>query len=196
MNSLLNLFDWNLLFPRIIRCIEYSHEEQENRFKKEYPLYDFMTGKDFKAKYNYLRFVSLSNESCDHDNLKIKKGLVVDDEFNEQGGLKYGYMHYQICLNDADCYEVKNHGKIRFCATNHIQNWLYRSETIGKMRYLWEIEIPDDAVIYGHNDEFIASRLVFVKKYELFNQNTIGQFGVPHGDELLSKKDKTPKELR
>jgi hypothetical protein len=98
-----------------------------------------LTGIKFKADYPDTKFYKLTNKLELHNGFQFVDGINIDtQEFNPSGQCSSGGLY--------------------FTELNKIAMWIsYRGQT---MKYIREVEILDDSLVYVEKDKFKANKFI------------------------------------
>ena len=99
------------------------------------------TGEEFNRMNRNKKLIKLTNKFCSHRGFKYKKGLNVDK--------------YKLVFG-------KNKGGFCFTDMLNISKWL--KYYFYKMKYCWDIVIPDDATIHIYPDYYKSNKFILSNK--------------------------------
>lgn len=92
----------------------------------------------FLYKLKKTKFIKLTNIECIHNDFKFNEGLNIDT----------------IPITKKEC----DPGGIYFTTLENIYKWLrYNGK---QMYYAWDIEIPEDAIVYHYSDKSKADKII------------------------------------
>lgn len=154
----------------ISQLMQLTQYEQQKKFESDrlYKIDQVMTGRDFNTRFGYLTLIKITDENIDSSTNKSYFSLQKDPEFASQ---------YKIPAN-------KQRG-ISFCSIHQLDS-LIDLKKISTMKYAWEIEVPDGALVFTSNDKFVASHLFYKNIYNFYNVDTFKHFGIQFGRNLLA----------